>query len=93
MRLTYFSGVYSESIGIQGEGAYRKLHITLLKIQAGFLTKLQTTFALTNRLIWKMVTGVLLQIHFCCFTLPLAEEASSVIVSLASWEKLEAPSA
>lgn len=37
------------------------------------------------------MTGVL-QIHFFCFTLPLAEKASSVIVSLASWAKLAAPS-
>lgn len=71
----HFSGVYKVR---EHAESYVLL---LLKMQAGFLAKIQATSALTNRFIWKMVTG-LLQIHFYCFTLLLAEKASSVFCIL-----------
>lgn len=78
----YFSWVYFESTGIQGEGAYRKLCIITFKNTGLFSCQAKSYFCRDKQI--HLENGVL-QIHFCCFTLLSAEKASSVIVYLASW--------
>lgn len=84
-------GVYFESTGVQGEGAYRKLHITMY-FKCRLVISIKTTVCLEKQIQQKMVAGVL-EIHQSCFTLPLVEKASSLLLYLwhlgRNWQLLQ----